>query len=492
MLEVAIAKEGLQTKKGLTKEHSKEGEGNQNFKEVFSKAVIKGGSKKGEEQTQKTQSGAEVELKTLNTTDKVLHSLLNGLIASTKKESDIPLAQMTLQSKLAEAKNILESKLNRSIDIKDLKDVKTLGQLIAQANKKGLNLKNIKFELLEKSNEKNQTKKVTKEVKITNSANSANSANSQNTKITPSLVLPSILHRQGQTKELSMEVKKEEKVTLASLLSKNKTKEGVENKIEQVTLKEGEKAEKKESKNSLLSTLLNKEEKADDKKVSINAANQNSKKEQNSENSHQNQRIVEQKLGEQKVVENKTQQQIEQTKEVLRTKLATTFEEERPSTPSSKIDTAEIKPTPTVSQSSIGDRIFDAKATMRHFASSLKEQIQEYKPPISRLTLTLNPKNLGEVDVVIRSRGDTLSVQISAATAPALQILAQNSMELRQNLQNMGFENLSMHFSSSNKEGNNQGNEQQNNRKYYSEDELEDEELSAMVDQIEIQLPKYV
>jgi len=472
MVEVAIAKEIAQTKKGLIKEHSSEGVGDQNFKEVFARVATKSSLKNVDEEKLKAKNSTKTKTKHPNLNDKTLNMLLNSLLLATKEESNKSLKQIDLQTKLVKAKNILESKLNQSIDIKDLKDAKTLTQLIIQANRKGLNVKDVKFEVENPKEKRLVQNFALKEIKNTTT---------QQAKIAHSSALSSILHKQGKTKEITTQ---DVKISLASLLSKGQTKEVSSLHSDSIASIEGRKSVQKDAKGSILHMLLNKEN--TDEKKSFNAVAARTKGNLNQKDSIDKQsteeKVIQTKLIEQQAVKLKAKQQEQQSKDSWISKIGSTFEAQ---------SLIEVKPTASLqqTQSNLSDKIFDAKTTIKHFASALKEQIQEYKPPISRLTLTLNPKNLGELDIVIRSRGDSLTVQISSTTAQALQILAQNSMELRQNLQNMGFENLSMQFSSGNKEDNHQGFEHK--RRFYSENELVDDNLSAMVDQIEIELPKY-
>lgn len=129
-----------------------------------------------------------------------------------------------------------------------------------------------------------------------------------------------------------------------------------------------------------------------------------------------------------------------------------------------------------------------ANEFVRHFASSFKEEIQNYKPPISKITLELNPKNLGTLELVISKNGSDLIVQVSS-NQTALAIFMQNQEPLRSNLQQIGFENVELSFSQSNQQ---QDRQQEHSHFVRNENSLEDlqenEEIPTMM---EIRIPKY-
>lgn len=86
-----------------------------------------------------------------------------------------------------------------------------------------------------------------------------------------------------------------------------------------------------------------------------------------------------------------------------------------------------------------------SRSTLNHFASHLKEAVENYKPPLMRVAITLSPKDLGEIEVILKSRGKRL--QISMQSNPqALALLYQNSTEFRQNLQQIGFADVGLSF----------------------------------------------
>ncbi|MEH1009791.1 flagellar hook-length control protein FliK [Campylobacter concisus] len=59
----------------------------------------------------------------------------------------------------------------------------------------------------------------------------------------------------------------------------------------------------------------------------------------------------------------------------------------------------------------------EIKETLSNFSSTLKEQVQNYKAPITRFNITLNPLNLGEVEITMVNRGNNLHVNFNSTTA---------------------------------------------------------------------------
>ena len=94
-------------------------------------------------------------------------------------------------------------------------------------------------------------------------------------------------------------------------------------------------------------------------------------------------------------------------------------------------------------------RIKSARVTVGHFASRLKEAIENYKPPMMQISLTLNPQSLGSVEVILKSRGKNLQVSVQS-NPQAIALFHQNSAEFRQNLQQMGFSGVDVSFSNEN------------------------------------------
>ena len=95
--------------------------------------------------------------------------------------------------------------------------------------------------------------------------------------------------------------------------------------------------------------------------------------------------------------------------------------------------------------SKIANKIFDARESMRHFAYALKQEIQNYKPPLSKITIELQPANLGSVEVSIISQGKNIQIQLHS-NQNTLNLFIQNQSDLRSALSQIGYENVAMSF----------------------------------------------
>lgn len=128
------------------------------------------------------------------------------------------------------------------------------------------------------------------------------------------------------------------------------------------------------------------------------------------------------------------------------------------------------------------------KETFSQFSQDLKEQMQNFKSPITRLNITLNPSNLGEVEVTLIQRGNNLHISFNTNTN-AMNLFLQNQAEFKSSLVNMGFTGLEMNFSDQSKKDN----QQQAKNKKASDSSLENLETqneSANVN-LEMVLAKY-
>lgn len=140
----------------------------------------------------------------------------------------------------------------------------------------------------------------------------------------------------------------------------------------------------------------------------------------------------------------------------------------------------------------------EAQQSMRQFAGELKEAVQEYKPPFTRLTMKLNPEKLGEVEVTLVQRGNNVHVNIQSNNSTGIAFLAHNASELKAQLAHQGITNATMNFMSSGQDQQHNAHQQQHHqqeqrqnafRSYESFEELElnQEQLSAL----EIIIPHY-
>ncbi|GAA8568967.1 flagellar hook-length control protein FliK [Helicobacter pylori] len=86
------------------------------------------------------------------------------------------------------------------------------------------------------------------------------------------------------------------------------------------------------------------------------------------------------------------------------------------------------------------------KETIRHFTQQLKQEIQEYKPPMSKISMDLFPKELGKVEVTIQKVGKNLKVSVISHNN-SLQTFLDNQQDLKNNLNALGFEGVDLSFS---------------------------------------------
>lgn len=130
----------------------------------------------------------------------------------------------------------------------------------------------------------------------------------------------------------------------------------------------------------------------------------------------------------------------------------------------------------------------EIKETLSNFSSTLKEQVQNYKAPITRFNITLNPLNLGEVEITMVNRGNNLHVNFNSTTA-TMNLFLQNQAEFKNSLVNMGFTELEMNFSDQNQR---QDKREQAKNKYSSNQSDESENTQAEQSLLELVIPRYI
>lgn len=128
------------------------------------------------------------------------------------------------------------------------------------------------------------------------------------------------------------------------------------------------------------------------------------------------------------------------------------------------------------------------KETLQHFSQDLKAAMEQYKAPITKLSITLNPHNLGEVEVTLIQRGNNLHINFNSNTN-AMNLFIQNQAEFKNSLVNMGFTGLEMNFSDQGKREQNQ-NQGKNRSGYGFKDALDGKNESEKVN-LELVLAKY-
>ncbi len=132
----------------------------------------------------------------------------------------------------------------------------------------------------------------------------------------------------------------------------------------------------------------------------------------------------------------------------------------------------------------------EAKQMMRYLSQDIKKAIDDYKPPFSRVKVSLNPQKLGEIDLTVVQRGKNVHINLSSNNA-ALNILTNNLNELKTQLNQNGINNASFSFNS---QGQNEQQQQQHKQKHQYEFIYNDtdEEYNEMINSLEIIVPRYI
>lgn len=128
------------------------------------------------------------------------------------------------------------------------------------------------------------------------------------------------------------------------------------------------------------------------------------------------------------------------------------------------------------------------KETLQYFSNDLKEAMEHYKAPITKLSITLNPNNLGEVEVTLVQRGSNLHINFNSNTN-AMNLFIQHQSEFKNSLVNMGFTGLEMNFSDQGKKEQNQ-NKGKNRSGYGFKDAIENNNEKSNIN-LELVLAKY-
>lgn len=128
------------------------------------------------------------------------------------------------------------------------------------------------------------------------------------------------------------------------------------------------------------------------------------------------------------------------------------------------------------------------RETFDNFSSNLKEQVAAYKSPFIRFNITLNPLNLGEVEITMVNRGNNLHINFSSNTQ-TMNLFLQNQAEFKNSLVNMGFTELEMNFSDQNQQKKEQGQKSYKGSKFSSDGA---EQGEAAVPRLELVVPRYV
>lgn len=93
----------------------------------------------------------------------------------------------------------------------------------------------------------------------------------------------------------------------------------------------------------------------------------------------------------------------------------------------------------------VAQKIAQARVTLSRFSDELKEVIDNYKPPLMKLTMELKPENLGSMEVTMISRGNQLIMQMNGSQE-TMSMFMQHSQDFKNQLTTLGFTGLQMNF----------------------------------------------
>nr|WP_215425363.1 flagellar hook-length control protein FliK [Campylobacter jejuni] len=290
-----------------------------------------------------------------------------------------------------------------------------------------------------------------------------------------------------ESKDLNKDFNKE--------LNKNQEK----NNLNQENIQDQNKNLKNNDQNLNLDKNLNKEIVKDTQKLVSNLTQKDFNLNKEPKNNNKENKDIKQNFFDQKLnFENLNKTQVVQNKENNanfnnNTTNKETFTQEQTKTHSENVDknsldelNSLVKDLNKVTQNNA--RNITPKETLQYFSQDLKEAVDQYKAPITKLSITLNPNNLGEVEVTLIQRGNNLHINFNS-NANAMNLFIQNQAEFKNSLVNMRFTGLEMNFSDQGKREQNQ-NQGKNRSGYGFKDALDGKNESEKVN-LELVLAKY-
>lgn len=435
----------------------------------------------------------------------------------------------TADVKLANLSTQLSSLIKTEANFNALKGASNLSELLDIAKDLGLNVKNIKvdrllelkatFPNLDKAdffkgavdnvfkeiiNNKisNVSKNLNHNLENTTHTTSTHSTQKTNSKDSGSLLsqtlknLDSILSSKESKHEKNDKVKSkiEEDTTDAKNTLKNiKNDEFAKNLTEELNIKDKKNQDNLNKDNNLKD--LNKEIVKDTQNLVSNLTQKDFNLNKELKNNNKENKDIKQNFFDQKLnFENLNKTQVAQNKENnANFNNKETFTQEQTKTHSENVDknsldelNSLVKDLNKVTQNNA--RNITPKETLQYFSQDLKEAVDQYKAPITKLSITLNPNNLGEVEVTLIQRGNNLHINFNS-NANAMNLFIQNQAEFKNSLVNMGFTGLEMNFSDQGKREQNQ-NQGKNRSGYGFKDALDGKNESEKVN-LELVLAKY-
>lgn len=232
-----------------------------------------------------------------------------------------------------------------------------------------------------------------------------------------------------ESKDLNKDFNKE--------LNKNQEK----NNLNQENIQDQNKNLKNNDQNLNLDKNLNKEIVKDTQKLVSNLTQKDFNLNKEPKNNNKENKDIKQNFFDQKLnFENLNKTQVVQNKENNanfnnNTTNKETFTQEQTKTHSENVDknsldelNSLVKDLNKVTQNNA--RNITPKETLQYFSQDLKEAVDQYKAPITKLSITLNPNNLGEVEVTLIQRGNNLHINFNSNTN-AMNLFIQNQAEFK-------------------------------------------------------------
>ena len=368
-------------------------------------------SNQQELQNQLPQITQDELLKTLNTIPQLQNASKEEKLEFTKKivESKIKLQNITLSDK----------------EIKEFKEIKSFKELISFANKKNLNIQKIVIQYSKNPTKSTQIKTPKPKIIPLNTKTQIKTPQSPTTK------------NQNQKQPIKSQPKSNSHI-LSNLLQKSNQPKATKINSPKINTQNQIKTDSKNTPKNTTKTTpkLN----SDNLKTSSEAIlNQNNKQ------------SLQHQINKNHITKENTQHTQNSTKE-------------------SQPDIIQNQTQHINIINELKTNIKKAKETIKHFATSLQKSIEDYKPPISKISIEMNPKEIGKVEVTLIHRGDNLQIQINSNNT-AINLLNTHQQELKQNLINMGYNEVNMSFNSNSQNQQQKHNNQNQQKKYTQEDE---------------------
>ena len=164
----------------------------------------------------------------------------------------------------------------------------------------------------------------------------------------------------------------------------------------------------------------------------------------------------------------------------------------------SEADSSEVVKSETSSKVLKADsfevKLNEAKQMTKYLSQDVKNAIDNYKAPFTRLKVQLNPERLGEIELTVVQRGKNLHVNLSSNNA-AINALAMNANDLKVQLQNSGINNASLNFSNNSQEQAASQQQQQQHSRQEANSEYSffehEEQNEEIISSLEIVVPYY-